>query len=518
VPAGVVGFFIMRIAIRLLFWLLLLWAPTTAYASFDDSKIWFDRLSSEERSATQTDLILLGHYQYLVDGRFGRGTFDAIAAFQKSQGRSGTGVLTEFERRSLRNLASQVDTKLGIELVSDTPARVAMMIPLRLLSVRSPTDAGTSYVSEDGEFSLETMHVSLSDQSFEALFDAMTSPDPERSVTYRTYGAGRFVVSGKIGDYSFYTMFVSAAGEAVGYSLAWGKGYDSEGAITSVYLASHFTPFSNLPAPDEIKKAEGTAGAPPRSAFSLPEDQPELIVFNADITDTTSTEFERALEARPDVRVVALNSPGGSVDSALQVAYEIRKRGLTTFVPRDMGCYSACAYIFLAGVDRQAEGELGVHQISAEIADLVFAQTTLGDVLDALEAFGVQQQVISHMLRTPPDDMYVFSRAELADLGIESGDPLAMAVAVAPAAETLRTGGAAFVQLSSQSSATEAERSRVYVEGRWSTLFGETRPEVETSGDIYRVRLPMPSMERANAICAAIKADGGGCYVTSAGG
>jgi peptidoglycan hydrolase-like protein with peptidoglycan-binding domain len=508
----------MRNAFRLLLWLLLLWASTAAaYASFDDSKLWFERLSDEERSATQTDLILLGHYQYLVDGQFGRGTFDAIAAFQKSQGRATTGVLTDFERRSLRDLAGQVDSKFGIELVSDTPAHVAMMIPLRLLSIRNPTDAGTSYVSEDGEFSLETMHVSLADQSFEALFDVMTSPDPERTVTYRSFGAGRFVVSGQIGDYSFYTMFVSAAGEAVGYSLAWGKDYAHEGAVTSVYIASHFTPLGNLPPPDELKKAAGTGGAPPRGAFSLPEDQPDLIVLNADITDQTPAEFDRALAARPEVRVVALNSPGGSVDSALKMAYEIRKRGLTTFVPRDMGCYSACAYIFFAGVDRQAEGELGVHQISAEVADLVLAQTTLGDVLDALEAFGVHQQVISHMLRTPPDDMYVFSTAELTEFGILNGDPLSITVALEQPQEAPGSSGAAIVHLSSQSDAAEAERSRAYVEGRWSTLFGEAKPEVETAGNVYRVQLPTPSLERANAICAAIKADGGGCYVTAAG-
>ena len=182
-----------------------------------------------------------------------------------------------------------------------------------------------------------------------------------------------------------------------------------------------------------------------------------------------------------------------------------------------MGCYSACAYIFFAGIDRQAEGELGVHQISAEVADLVLAQTTLGDVLDAMQEFGVHQQVISHMLRTPPDDMYVFSTAELSDLGITRGEPLTINVALVAAPEPARSSGAAIVHLSSQSDAAEAERSRAYVEGRWSTLFGEAKPEVETAGNIYRVQLPTPSLERANAICAAIKADGGGCYVTAAG-
>lgn len=505
----------MRKAFRFLVWLLLFLAPAgLAQASYDESRSWFQHLTDTERSSTQTDLLLLGYYQFLVDGEFGRGTYDAVSAFQKAQGKPETGVLTAFERRALRQKASEENSKLGIELVSDTDAQVAMMIPAGLLSIRNPTGTGTSYVSEDGEFSLETMHASLADQSFEELFDTMTAPDPDRVVTYRSFGAGRFVVAGRIGDYSFYTMFVSADGEAVGYSLAWGKAYEHEGSISSVYIASHFTPLANLP-PPELRKAEGGGAAPPPGAFSLPDDQPDVIMLNADITESTPADFDRALAARPDVRIVALNSPGGSVDSALKMAYEIRKRGLATYVPRDMGCYSACAYMFFAGIDRQAEGELGVHQISSEVADLVLTQTTLGDLLDALQSFGVHQQVISHMLRTPPDDMYVFTQAELTEYGIAAGDPIDLVVATDRSDAPASAGGGAFVQLASQSTATDAERSRDYAEGRWSTLFGEAKPEVESDGNVYRVRLPTSSVERANAICAAIKADGGGCYVTS---
>ena len=502
----------MRNVLRLWFWLLLLWVPAgLAYASFDDSRTWFERLSDAERTATQADLILLGHYQYLVDGRFGQGTFDAIAAFQKSQGKSGTGVLSDPERDALRDAAGKVDSRLGIELVSDTMARVAMMIPVGLLSIRNPTDVGTSYVSADGEISLETMHASLAAQSFEELFAVMTSPDPERIVTYRNFGTSRFVVSGQIGDYSFYTMFVNTDGEAIGYSLAWGKTYEEEGPIASVYIASHFTPMGSLPPPLEVRKAQGGAGPAP-AAFRLPKDNPDLIVFSADVTDDSATEFEKALAKRPNARILALNSAGGSVDAAVEMAREVHRRGMKTYVPADMGCYSACAYIFLGGSDRQVDGELGVHQISAEVADLVMAQNALGDVLDALQIFGVHQQVISHMLRTPPDDMYVFTAAELDEFGILSGDRIEIAVSLDDKAQPVG-GGPVYVELSKLTDAAAAERSREYAAGRWDVLFGGIEPEVETSGEIYRVRLPTASLERASEICAAIKADGGGCYV-----
>ena len=503
----------MRSAFRFAVWLLLLWGSAgVAHASYDDSRTWFERLSAAERAATQSELILAGHYENLVDGEFGRGTFDAIAAFQRSEGRAGTGVLTDFERRRLRTLAGAVRAGMGMEEVLDREARVTLTIPGRLLSIRATAEAGTSYVSEDGEISLQTMHASLADQPFEQLFEVMTSPDPERIVTYQSFGAGRFVVSGRIGDYSFYSMFLSSGGEAFGYSLAWGEGYATQGRIASVYVASHFTPLGSLPEPPpRLTRTDVRADSTARSAFSLPEEHPQVILLDADIIETTPADFDRAIAARPGATILALNSPGGSVHASLRIASQVRQRGMTTYVPPGMGCYSACAFVFLAGAGRQAVGELGVHQISAEVADLVLAQSTLGDVLDAMQEFGVPQQVISRMLRTPPDDMYVFTEAELGELGIARGEALDIVLVAATPVEA----GGAYVQLSRLSSATEAERSRAYVEGRWSALFGEERAEVQPAGDIYEVRVATPSVERADAICAAIKADGGGCYVTA---
>jgi hypothetical protein len=494
-------------------------SPVAAVASFDTSRVWFDRLTVEERSGVQADLILLGHYGFLVDGQFGRATFDAIADFQKSQGRDGSGVLTAAEQVALRTLAGATRDRLGMRRVSDQPAHVTLTIPANLLTRRAPTEQGTSYFSPDGEISLETMHAPLDGQTFRDLFDVMVAPDPERIVTYRSYSDSRFVVSGMIGDYSFYTMFLAATDEAVGYSLAWGKTYASDGAISSVFLASHFSPLGRLPSEEETKFSADSVTV--RGAFDLPPGDPDVIALSAEITNTTPADLDRALEDRPDARIMVLNSPGGSVDSALVVAQEVRRRGMLTYVPEGMGCYSACAFIFFAGENRIADGELGVHQISQDVADIVMTQMTLGDILDALEEFGVQHQVVSYMLRTPPDNMYVFSRLELGDLGINRGAPIRVAMASdAPVTdrEASATVTAAFVQLSSQSSRAEADRSLAYAEERWGRLFGDARPEVEASADdLYRIRVPLKSLEHANSVCAAIKADGGGCYVTTAG-
>ena len=50
--------------------------------------------------------------------------------------------------------------------------------------------------------------------------------------------------------------------------------------------------------------------------------------------------------------IVTLMSYGGSINPALQIGDLVRKRGMSTFVPGDRTCASACALIWLAGLPR----------------------------------------------------------------------------------------------------------------------------------------------------------------------
>jgi hypothetical protein len=238
--------------------LLLSFTPLAAQASFDTSKTWFERLSQAERSDIQADLILLGHYHLLVDGRFGRATFDAIEAFQKSQGATASGILGAEELATLRRSADKIQVRLGMQEVTDEMAHVSMIIPTNLLTQSTPTEHGTSYVSDDAEISLETMYTTLADYSFRDLYDIMTAPDPERIVTLHSFGESRFFVAGTVGEYAFYSMFLTAGDAAVGYSLAWGKRYAEDGAITAVWLASHFTPVTIVPPAEPMTVASAS--------------------------------------------------------------------------------------------------------------------------------------------------------------------------------------------------------------------------------------------------------------------
>ncbi|HEY8359124.1 MAG TPA: hypothetical protein VIL30_16835 [Ramlibacter sp.] len=170
--------------------------------------------------------------------------------------------------------------------------------------------------------------------------------------------------------------------------------------------------------------------------FLLPSSMPDTIMLVEDITEAAPLDFHRAIKARPEADKLVILSGGGSVYGALAVALEVHERGMSTIIPENAWCYSACAYIFFAGRDRQAVGELGVHQIASDgEADLAGAQMTIADILEALNTFDVDPGVITIMFRTPARDIYVFSDEQIRDLGIErSGTSTAAALALSAGA------------------------------------------------------------------------------------
>lgn len=136
-------------------------------------------------------------------------------------------------------------------------------------------------------------------------------------------------------------------------------------------------------------------------------------ILTGPITSDTSVAFDAILGRMPDMKVLALHSPGGQVVSALDIANKVNALGLSTVILDTMDCASACSIIFFAGSERFALGQLGVHQLSTRGQDDIQAvQLVISNILDAFEKFGVDARVTKRMLTTRPDDMYYFSDGE----------------------------------------------------------------------------------------------------------
>lgn len=421
--------------------LVLLWSlvafTAPVLADYQSSRAWFAALPEQERVEIQLALALSGDYDAFLDGKFGRSTFAALTAFETRSGTPPDGVLSREQVVSLRSERRAKVTQFGYTMVQDA-AGLETFLPLGVLTEQSTTAVGSRYASANDDFSVETVRIPRSQEAFPALFSRLSRSSASQTVAYHQMGAGWFVVSGTQGDRDFYAAFIEDGEIRLGFWASWRASAASIGKPAAILAASYLGPSSAAPSlapsPASPSTSSKRAGAKQFGSFFIYPDRPNVIVLDGDITISTPLEFRRALDAEPDAGRVELNSPGGLVDSALAVAYEIFDRRMATDIPAGAGCYSACAYMFFAGWSRHVEGELGVHQLYNAANDLRTGQSKLSDVMEAMQKFGISNSVLAIMMRTLPEDIHVFDRQELADFGLITDG-------VAPVLEPRRSTG-----------------------------------------------------------------------------
>ncbi|MGR3435555.1 MAG: hypothetical protein ACU0CO_11815 [Shimia sp.] len=236
----------------------------------------------------------------------------------------------------------------------------------------------------------------------------------------------------------------------------------------------------------------------PFAPFVVVDEEDGILALVGDIDGRLPLMFERAVAAMGRPSFLLLDSDGGSVHAALAVASRVRELGIATGILTDHGCYSACAYIFLAGTVRVAGGELGVHQMSAGDgeADFVSGQFAIADMLDVLREFDTPPELVSKMLRTPPEDIYILTQEEKVRFGLFGG-----------AADTARDAPVAVAPPPTRPSLTDPStwpghtiNGALLEDGRrwFSWLYPDGRTLFQTTkGDRLRGRYEI----RAGAVC-----------------
>lgn len=163
---------------------------------------------------------------------------------------------------------------------------------------------------------------------------------------------------------------------------------------------------------------------------------PEALYVQGDtIPSNHELELRKALNLLPKVNTIVLDSPGGDVYSALSMAGVINDKSLVTYVPLDGVCASACSFMFLAGANRFASGQLGVHQFAVKddrkedrSKSIAQAQFTMSDLYSVLASFDVPDFVIVKMFATPHSEMYYFTDRELDKISKGQEHPLNVSI------------------------------------------------------------------------------------------
>lgn len=128
----------------------------------------------------------------------------------------------------------------------------------------------------------------------------------------------------------------------------------------------------------------------------------------------------------PAPEEVYLNSPGGSVQDALELGRYLRREGFNTALRDGDICYSACPYLLAAGETRTVpdSASVGVHQhyfgestILPAFVAVEDIQRGQGEVMRYLDEMGIDPLVMQHALVTPPDEIYVLLPDELRRYG-----------------------------------------------------------------------------------------------------
>ncbi|MEQ1768511.1 MAG: hypothetical protein ABL879_01615 [Devosia sp.] len=381
-----------------------------AQESSEAAARWWSYLSEDLRFSIQANLVLTGDYNALVDGEFGPVTYRGLVQFQQRSGAAtADGALMPAEQTALDKQASEAFEKLGMSVVTDDAGGVATYAPLGILTISEVQSDGAVMLSTpDGEFQFLIVGWANDATSVDVIEQELLKPARGRIVTYHTSRNGRAVVAGTEEGRTFYFHVRPVGDLVVGIYTWWTDKYASVARLSATFAASYSGTSADLGLTEPTVEAGVRIGA-----FLLPDSGPDVIALVDDIESGAALDFRQALHQRPQARTLSLSSDGGDVNEGLLIAHEVADRGIGVRVPKDKGCYSACAYIFFAGKTRVVEGELGVHQIYGDGVSQSQTQVALAKILEAFNEFGVPQEVVTAMLRTQPRDMYVFNQREL---------------------------------------------------------------------------------------------------------
>ncbi len=116
--------------------------------------------------------------------------------------------------------------------------------------------------------------------------------------------------------------------------------------------------------------------------------------------------------------ILLLNSEGGSVMAAYELSQQIIENNLSTIVPGDASCYSACFLLLASGAARGAfpSSHIGVHRISIKDAESYASKGFSVDMSEIYRKLDVPPKIRLAMLETPSSEMYILTPSDIREL------------------------------------------------------------------------------------------------------
>lgn len=182
-------------------------------------------LSAQERAQLQVMLKWAGVYPGAIDAAFGRGTRNAMAAWQERKGFDVTGILTTAQRAALLQDYNAVLSDLGLQSVRDDTAGIQILLPTNVVGFEK-YDYPFAHYSSVGDIPATVLLISQAgDQStLFGLYDIMQTLDVVPVDGPRERQDQSFVLIGEDAIRVSETHVSLENGQIKGFTVIWPAG------------------------------------------------------------------------------------------------------------------------------------------------------------------------------------------------------------------------------------------------------------------------------------------------------
>ena len=179
-------------------------------------------LSRIDREALQVALQWFGYYASTIDGDFGPGTRNSMAAWQTDNGLDPTGVLTTSQRGTLLAAYGQAQAELGLQRVVEAASGIEIILPTALVKFDHYEPPFVHYTEKDGSGVRVILISQPGEQSaLYGLYDILQTLEVVPFQGERSRGEQSFTISGKSTSLASYSYAELSGGLIKGYMLVW---------------------------------------------------------------------------------------------------------------------------------------------------------------------------------------------------------------------------------------------------------------------------------------------------------
>lgn len=179
-------------------------------------------LSREDKRQLQTALKWAGYYNSTIDGAFGRGTRNAMAAWQSANGLDPSGIMTTRQRAELLARYNAILEGLNIRFVRDSEAGIEMKMPIGVLDFDRYEPPFAMYNPKDGEKARVLLISQEGDRAtLNGLFEIMQTLEIVPLEGPRSITRNSFVLVGRNDSIVSETRATLENGEIKGFTLVW---------------------------------------------------------------------------------------------------------------------------------------------------------------------------------------------------------------------------------------------------------------------------------------------------------